>query len=280
MVTYLGGSILITIFALSGSIVSYNLQARQYFNKTISLLKKGNNAQPRCLTNLGIYYTDIGEYSKAVTILEESIKILTQNQTVENPKAAWAYIGLGRSYNMVGDYDKAIAAVNHGIKLLKEYFPGDSINMAWANIELGRINTNTKNYNIAQKYFQQGYEVYSKIYGPEHILTSALLNSMAYMYLQIKDFKKCEKFANLALQNYKKANHPILFRSLEILGEFYLAKAETVHNKDEVHQYKLKAIDYLKEALDTVNLNFLETSEYVLRIKKTLKKLEKATKEH
>ena len=26
MVTYLGGSILITIFALSGSIVSYNLQ--------------------------------------------------------------------------------------------------------------------------------------------------------------------------------------------------------------------------------------------------------------
>lgn len=34
MVTYLGGSILITIFALSGSIVSYNLQ------KTPSISKK------------------------------------------------------------------------------------------------------------------------------------------------------------------------------------------------------------------------------------------------
>jgi len=30
MVTYLGGSILITIFALSGSIVSYNLHCKPY----------------------------------------------------------------------------------------------------------------------------------------------------------------------------------------------------------------------------------------------------------
>lgn len=32
MVTYLGGSILITIFALGGSIVSYNLQRRMEAN--------------------------------------------------------------------------------------------------------------------------------------------------------------------------------------------------------------------------------------------------------
>jgi len=36
MVTYLGGSILITIFALSGSIVSYNLQV-----KCLSLIRGG-----------------------------------------------------------------------------------------------------------------------------------------------------------------------------------------------------------------------------------------------
>jgi hypothetical protein len=34
MVTYLGGSILITIFALGGSIVSYNLQMIKYIHKS------------------------------------------------------------------------------------------------------------------------------------------------------------------------------------------------------------------------------------------------------
>ena len=39
MVTYLGGSILITIFALGGSIVSYNLQIIEFTKSTLNFIK-------------------------------------------------------------------------------------------------------------------------------------------------------------------------------------------------------------------------------------------------
>lgn len=252
-------------------------KAAHYFNDTILADHQDKNAHPRCFTNLGIYYADIGEYNKAVKTLEKAIAILTQNHSLENPKAAWGYIGLGRAYNMVGNDDKALTAVNHGVKLLKEYFPKDDISLAWANIVFGRINTNTKNYDLADHYFQQAYEVYNTIYGPEHVLTSALLNSMAYLYLQIKDFKKCEEFANRALSNYTKISHPLAFRSLEILGELYLAKIDTVNDKAEIEQYKLQALNSWNKALDTVNYNFPATSEYATRVGNKLKKLQQSS---
>lgn len=251
--------------------------AKQLLDKGIKVLSEGNTshtALARGLTQLGIYHTVVGEYQKAVNVFETSINITTQNRSIENPMTAWNFIGLGRSYNMIKEYAKSQKSLDYAIKLLTTYFPHDEISIAWANAELGTLSLELKKYEQAEDLYKKTLKVYEKVYGTEHTFLALIYNRIAYLYLTTKKYDECENYANISLNIFKHSdNHPLVFVSLETLGELYIEKsknAKSINNLKNEKEYKLKAIEYLKESLNIANANLPESSECHERIAKKL----------
>ncbi|WP_206818116.1 lipopolysaccharide assembly protein LapB, partial [Chroococcus sp. FPU101] len=70
------------------------------------------------LSDLGQTYNALGQFRRAIPLLEEAIKLAENNQELKTQAIAWDI--LGTSHTLSGDYDKAIKAYKTSLNLFEQ----------------------------------------------------------------------------------------------------------------------------------------------------------------
>lgn len=194
----------------------------------------------RCLNTGAIPSRSLGEFGKAIQLVQKSINLYQSIEMYSG--AAAAYNGLGIIYYKQGDtlktfeyFDKALqtyrdigdtvlaAKIGNNIGILYKnrgdtetalnYFidaaelweaMGDSSAMAVTQNNIGSLFQKQKNYGEALKYYTRAYEIWQGLGDNSRLVESEL--AFASLYHQRKDYTKALKHSNTALEMAEELN--------------------------------------------------------------------------
>jgi tetratricopeptide (TPR) repeat protein len=129
-----------------------------YYIMSLSLAKDLNNTdlQAATLNNIAGIYMDTGELDKALSYLEEILK-LEINEKAKAP----TYNNIAMIYSKKGDYQKAVKYFQKAIEIDEKY--GNYHDVSIHKLNLGDTYRQMKDYEKAEKYLFEGLEGVKKV---------------------------------------------------------------------------------------------------------------------
>jgi len=225
-------------------------------------------------------YRKLGELEKARLLLNDVSKI---NDTCLDRRGAdtglllTLSIYLGTVYRHLGDYDKAKQILAETLKKHVEIFGWDNIRTASASSHLAKVYRDSGNYEKADYLFRKSFEIYAKQYGKNHIKIAHTLRSIGQNYFLQGLLETAEYHWQKAFDIFQQNNHPEEFQCLESLSNLYLKKSSleaTKENTKKSEIFKKQAVDFLKQALKSVDVHYPKNSPHKTRIQARLNSLE------
>jgi len=138
--------------------MGYSDDALLYDSRSLSLAKDLGNTdmQATLLNNIAEIYYGKGELDKALSYLEESLSL----ETNEEEKAT-TYNNIATIYSEKGDYQKAVEYYQKAIKIAERY--GDYRDTFMYKLNLGNTYRKMKDYENAERYLSEGLEGVKKV---------------------------------------------------------------------------------------------------------------------
>lgn len=195
---------------LKKGIIQYNIN--DFFAADLSLstaltFAKQNNDKAKIysiLNQLGLVSNQLGEYDKAISYLDEALKIIRENdlQNSEHQESI-CLSNIGLVYQNLKDYKKAIHyyQLSLDFKDLKVDAP-----ILYSNIidNLSYTKLQINDYEKLPKLFFESLEIRKKIENPSSIIVSYI--HISEYYLKTKDTIKAMLFARKSLELAKEKN--------------------------------------------------------------------------
>lgn len=183
---------------------------------------------------LAIVYSFLGEYEKAVHLLEEALIIA--EDIGERRALGDAYNNLGTIYRTQSKFDQAIDAFAMKLKISQELGDKSGIGIAYCN--LGNVYENKGEYEKAIELLNNYLQINEEL-GSKHGIGIAYSN-LAVAYQHSCQYDKAAKSLEDALDISEKiGDNRLMTFSMEALGEVYVSRLE----------YK-KAIPLFQKALN------------------------------
>jgi len=215
-------------------------KALAYGTQGVELAKKINFPEglAKCLNNLGIVYSDSGDYLEALNYYHQSLAIKEatgdqkgmmssyinigsiyslqgnypealnyyfkceqkSEELGNKPTLAMALNNIGEIYKEQGDHTKALQYLEKGLKIRKEL--GDKRSLIRSYVHIGAIYSNLGNYNEARKYYQDSLDLSEEL-GDENGIADARQN-IGIVHYRLGNYKQAEKSYSQCLEIYKK----------------------------------------------------------------------------
>lgn len=256
-------------------------KARFYVEKALSIDKKyypnDSLAVGGSLANLGLLYSCIGYFEEAKNLYIKSLTISKQYFPETSLSFAWEQRNLGAAYNDLGDFKKAHNLLEQSFLIFKQTLGLSNIKTQWICFLLGEVYKNRGDLEKAKTLFEGCLSVYIKNYGKDSIDTADVLRELGEIYLLGKNIEKAEDFLTKALNINQMRKHPLRYKVLELYADLHIKKSLYAANKGDTQQalnFKMLAINDLKQALEIVTTHFPEDSPHRTRIEKKIEKLE------
>ena len=210
--------------------------ALYFYSIALNKSKKINNANliGRCLNYIGIVYTSLSEYEKAIIFFQKSMEI---NKKLNNKIGiANCYNNIGRIRKDQGEYEQAIKNYTTSINIYEKI--DYKIGMAYTYGNIGNIHTEQKNRNRAVEYYKKALALFTDLDNKR---------GMSYCYNNLGLTHKNQSNFDKSIEYYKK--------SLEIkeTTEDQEGIATTLSNIGYVYQLKgdfEKAFDFYHKSLE------------------------------
>ncbi|CAF2102870.1 unnamed protein product [Rotaria magnacalcarata] len=94
----------------------------------------------RCYNYIGSVYSNMGEYSKAVSHFEEDLEVCRNYLPSNHPDLAISYSNIGSMYAKMAEYTKALAYYGKGLDIIEKSFPTNHPDWAMAYNNIGSVN--------------------------------------------------------------------------------------------------------------------------------------------
>jgi signal transduction histidine kinase len=201
--------------------------------------KRGIN---QCIMNLGSIYFDLKEYKTADLYFKQVLESVKETPN-DQVGLANALFSLGNSNRKIGDPRVALDYFKQSLAIREKL--GDINGIALSNWGIGLVLNDSNKYIEALKHFEISLKNNKQT---KNIYQQAIvLMSISDSYLNLKDYKKAEQYAKIAMAKAKESDSKgLVAQALE-----YLIKVETAQKKfsDALkHQSDYMAIsDSLKE---------------------------------
>ena len=176
------------------------------------------------LRHLALLYRSIGQYDKALPLLQQALNMLKKVLGEEHSVYSGNLQNLALLYDEMGQYDKALPlyqqALHIGKKVLGEEHPeyaNNLNNLAVLYLEMGQ-------YDKALPLLQQVLDIRKKVLGEEHPNYAGSLNNLALPYIYMGQYDKALPLFQQALHIRKKVlgeEHPNYAISLSNLAQLY-----------------------------------------------------------
>jgi len=231
---------------------SVNYYAKQY-DKFYNFVLKANEEAERylgknddkkimALSNLNTYYYTIGDFSKAVSILQEVLTLQTSKATSKSALVT-TYSNLGTAHLNLGDYSQALSFFKKSFSVQQDTLPNQP-GTAIIYRSIGKVFNSLEETDSTIYYYEKAKELFNPVNTDNPLVRKRINN---YLLLAELWSKK---------NNYTKANEYIrTARSLKP-NEFYLVQMQETMGKMYLSQEKYPAaIEAFKEGQKIANKN-------------------------
>ncbi len=258
-------------------------KARQFLEESRLIYERNfpekNRNKSEALATLGKAYMYLGNYQESKKLLEESYLIYSAYLPKNHSKIINNVIDLAKVYGKLGQPSQAKALFQENINAYQKHFEkiSSQVNLmqagqtAWC---LGVAYKVLNNLEEAIRFFAKAQLIYERHYGKEHIETARILQQLCQVYLLTGKLNLAEQNLRKALNIFKNNNHPESYDVLEDLSKLYLKKSQEVKDKGDLAQsqtFNNQAVNYLKQALEVVKVNFPKNSPHLTRIQSKIK---------
>ncbi|OJW47903.1 MAG: hypothetical protein BGO67_03160 [Alphaproteobacteria bacterium 41-28] len=226
---------------------------------------------------LGNVYMELGHYERAKKLIETGY-IINKDHYPENClQQGWSLLNLGVIYQKLNNFEKAQSLIEQSVVTLENLLESENIKLLDALVYLGEIYKERGYYEKAKSLFKKCLLMCEKRYGKQHLEIGRLLRSIGQTYLKEGRLETAENLLKESLRILQQNEHPDSYTCSESLAEVYLKKSIYTRERGDTkvaQNFKIQAIDCLKQALEIVKANFTEDSPHVRRIQFNLKILE------
>ncbi|CAF4214497.1 unnamed protein product, partial [Rotaria sp. Silwood2] len=167
-----------------------------------------DNDQAEYNFQLGWVYNDIGEYSKALSYYEKSLKIKEKALPPSHPDLAVSYNSIGQVYFNIGDYSKALEYYERALKIKEKALPPTHPDVATSYNSIGSVHESMGNHSKALEVYEKGLRIREKSLPPNHPDVAASYNNIGAVYDIMGDYSKALSYHNRSLEIYEKALPP------------------------------------------------------------------------
>ena len=229
----------------------HNFEKAEYFAfKSLELAKQylpeSDAYYNDALNNLGIYYSQKGNYEKAIFYSREDLR-LTRKRSPSNYKyTTWAYIRqvLASYYTSRGDHGRALASYEESISILLDSvgINANSIRaLGMGNWQAGKPYYLMKKYDEALQQFKQALAFLEK-YDPDNLWLKIMINqSMANTLREDNQFRE----ANTVIEEVEKLQEQYQKRyGVYLERDFFSLIRADIHYK--LGETELAAENYLQ----------------------------------
>jgi two-component system sensor histidine kinase/response regulator len=215
------------------------------YEQSLRLFRKLNIKKSinQSITNLGSLYFDLGEYETAENYFKQVLENLQETPN-DQMGLAGVYFSLGNTSRKLNNPTKALSYYEESLAIREKI--GDLNGIALSNWGIGVIYNNKEQFEKSQQYYEIALKhnrALKNLYQECVVLMSATHN-----YLGLKDYKKADESANLALSIAQQIKSKSLVA--EIIG--LLAEVKRAQNKLP-EALKLQE-EYIKKS-DSLNKN-------------------------
>ncbi len=189
-------------------------------------LKIANETVAKLDNSLGNIYFSLGEYSKALLWLEQSIAIREKVLGLEHPDTATSYNNIGGVYDSKGEYNEALRYYQKALAIVEKVLGLEHPYTASSYNNIGEVYRSIGEYNEALQYYQKDLAISEKVLGLEHPSTATSYNNIAILYYTMQNYPESARYMQKALDIFKMKlppNHPNI-KQLE--GDLATIKAE------------------------------------------------------
>ena len=200
------------------------------------------------LNNLGVLYSDLGDYAKAEEYHLQSLAIRKKVLGEEHADYANSLYNLGNLYRDLGDYAKAEEYCLQSLAIEKKVLGEEHADYAGSLNNLGLLYYYLGDYAKAEEYYLQSLAIYKKVLGEEHPDYALSLNWLGWFYREKGEFKTSIEFYEKALALNKKLfgeQNAAYASGLYYLGEVYSEQYDFVKSEE----YYSKALAIMKLVL-------------------------------
>lgn len=222
------------------------------------------------LTRLGNVYSDLGDFKKAKQYFEKGLLITKKYFPEDHVSMGLTLTYLGNCYRELGEYEKSRVSLEESLKVHQKHFDKKYRRMGWILFHLATTYKALGYDQKAQTLYDRVLEIYAKYCDEEDIETAGILRNMARVCLDKNRFDEAENLVTRSLKILQSRHHVDAYRSLETLGDIYLAKSiqlADVKNKQENQNLRTKAGNLFHQAFKIAEPHFPKNSAHVQRIK-------------
>ena len=243
------------------------------FQKAIAMLEsiKDFYTNIDTLSELGTCYLKIGQYDKAILLIENALQRSKKIYGLDSIQTAKVEILLDAPYRKLHKYKETKELLEHSLKIHNNYRHHAVIgDIAWIYTKLGYLNIKLDNFNEAIKLFTKALEIQINLYGKDHIRTAWTYVRMAIAYKELNNYSASKNLLEHSLKVYgaKYGIHHIKYAW--VLG--YLAEVEgLLNNTDVAKKYIIKTLEIQTQHYGKHNIRLA----WALNILSNLDKTEK-----
>ena len=172
----------------------------KYYSKGIEIAKELNDKELEAnfLNNLGNIYGDLGELEKSIDFYEQSFAI--REEFGDERKKTISYVNIGSVYSEIGDNERAMSYFLKSLEIDRKYEDNEGIAIALGNI--GDIYLDKGQFKKALDYYYEALENQKKIKKIEGICS--MTNNISRVLLKQKKYKEAIELSKKNLTRAKK----------------------------------------------------------------------------
>ena len=207
-------------------------------DKTEELVKAG------ILHHLGITAYSVGEYEKAVSNYEESLKI--KEELEDKRGIAITLHQIGMVHHVKGEYEKAVSNYEESLKIKEEL--GDKRGIAITLHQIGMVHHDKGEYEKAVSNYEESLKIEEEL-GDKRGIASTL-GQISKIHLEKRNFRDCIKLNLIILAIFKYLESP----SINITMSDLQKVRETI-GKQEFDKLSAEVLQEVEIYLETLGLS-------------------------
>lgn len=232
------------------TLIDHYQESEEMFDLSIDLCKNKNLEStnfPRALVFLGILYREMGQYTKAISVTEDSIKVYKsgiphmwalaylgsielevgnyttakdflaksidfykKNNASKHVSLGWILPTLGSIYRKIGQYNPALSLFNEAIEIFNSTNTETNKNLgtAFPLVHLGKLYRILGHYDKSKNILEDALKEHINIYGENNIRTKWVEMALSQLYLDMKQYENAKQIIDRCLTYYKSILSP------------------------------------------------------------------------
>ena len=222
-------------------------KARGFAEKAYSMAQKTSaesNEMALCMIDLATVYSNLGLLSDSDRMFQAGIELQKQALFADHPYVAQTYRMLSDVQRRAGDLDNAEQSLSQAVSIMLNHCDIQSKEMAPFIFESAKLFSAKGQYEQAEANYRMALDMAEENYGPRHLMTANILESLAHCDLKQHKFAQADEYISKAMT----IQRGLFGRQNPLMVDVLLTKAKICRSQGQIDRSEY----YLSQATASV----------------------------